>query len=137
MLAALQKYQYAILAFAILGFVAAILGRAIIDRPGSRIEFATDPSLGDGAPISVHVAGAVVRPGVYSLKAGDRADDALAAAGGPAESADLDAVNLARRLRDGDQVYFPAMDGARTAAPVAGKPVDLNTASAEALNALP
>ena len=55
-----------------------------------------------GAEIKVQVSGAVVAPGVYDLKAGDRVVDAVAAAGGPADDADADALNLARRLRDED-----------------------------------
>jgi hypothetical protein len=64
----------------------------------------------DGAPaaeIQVYVAGAVAQPGVYYLRDGDRAIDALEAAGGPAADADLESVNLARRLRDEDQVLIP------------------------------
>lgn len=59
------------------------------------------------APIRVHVAGAVRRPGVYGLSAWARVEDALKKAGGAATGADLDAINLADRLRDGEQVRFP------------------------------
>lgn len=55
----------------------------------------------------VHVAGAVVRPGVYRLPPGARIADALAAAGGPAPDAVLDAVNLARPVQDGGQLLIP------------------------------
>ena len=57
--------------------------------------------------IRVYVAGAVRRPDVYSLAAGDRLVDAVAAAGGPAEEADLEAVNLALRIRDEGYYYIP------------------------------
>ena len=53
-----------------------------------------------GAQIEVYVSGAVRRPGVYELSSGDRLDDALAAAGGVVEGADLESVNLARKVRD-------------------------------------
>ncbi|HWC26140.1 MAG TPA: SLBB domain-containing protein, partial [Solirubrobacteraceae bacterium] len=62
----------------------------------------------DGGRITVHVAGAVRRPGVYRLPAGARVDDALRRAGGARGRADLGAVNLAAKLEDGRQVLVPA-----------------------------
>lgn len=70
----------------------------------------------DGGRVTVHVAGAVRRPGVYRLRAGARVDDALRSAGGPRGHADLAAVNLAAKLEDGRQVLVPE----RAAAPVPG-----------------
>jgi competence protein ComEA len=67
----------------------------------------------DNAPaaeIQVYVAGAVARPGVYYLRDGDRWIDALEAAGGPAADADLESVNLARRVYDEDQVVVPRVE---------------------------
>lgn len=58
--------------------------------------------------IVVHVGGAVVKPGVYQLAAGSRAVDGILAAGGSADSAALDLVNLARPLSDGEQLIIPA-----------------------------
>lgn len=64
---------------------------------------ATDP-----APLLVvHVAGQVQRPGVVRLAPGARVVDAVEAAGGAIDGADLAAVNLARQLIDGEQVYVP------------------------------
>ncbi|MYC30300.1 MAG: hypothetical protein F4X65_09450 [Chloroflexi bacterium] len=60
------------------------------------------------AEIRVYIAGAVRRPDVYSLVEGDRLVDAVAAAGGPAEGADLEAVNLALRIRDEGYYYIPS-----------------------------
>ena len=51
-------------------------------------------------PIVVYVSGAVAHPGVYALSPGARVADALAAAGGATDGADLTQVNLARRVRD-------------------------------------
>lgn len=59
------------------------------------------------AVVTVHVAGAVERPGLYDFAAGARAGDAVTAAGGASAAADLDRVNLARPLRDGEQLYVP------------------------------
>ena len=89
----------------------------------------------------VDVAGAVRRPGLYRLATGSRVADALAAAGGAAARAEVAAVNLAAPLADGEQVLVPARGavaapaGADGSAPTA--PVDLNSATAEELDALP
>ncbi len=57
--------------------------------------------------IYVHVAGAVKRPSLYCLAPGSRVMQAVKAAGGPAPKADLDAINLAEKVRDGEKVYVP------------------------------
>lgn len=83
----------------------------------------------------VQVDGAVVRPGLYRLPPGARAADALAAAGGPAMTADLTTLNRARLLRDGERFTVPhRVPGG----PPAGESrIDLNSASARDLEALP
>ena len=58
--------------------------------------------------VVVHVAGAVTRPGVVTLPSGARVIDAIDTAGGALASANLDAVNLAARLRDGEQILVPS-----------------------------
>ena len=60
--------------------------------------------------IRVYVCGAVEEPGVVSLPAGSRAEDALRAAGGFAENAWRDYVNLAERVEDGQKLYFPTLE---------------------------
>lgn len=87
----------------------------------------------------VHVAGAVRQPGVYRLPDGTRVGDAVAAAGGPSPDAELDALNLASRVRDGDKVLVPAKGtGAATGATTGqGTRINLNTATASDLDALP
>src|SRR5260370_9166014 len=68
----------------------------------------TAPTRGLGGRfVVVHVAGAVSRPGVVQLPARDRVVDAPDATGGALASADLDRLNLAARLRDGEQVLVP------------------------------
>ena len=57
--------------------------------------------------ITVHVAGAVKEPGVYILRAGSRINDGVTAAGGATSVANLDAVNLATILHEGEQIYIP------------------------------
>jgi competence protein ComEA len=94
----------------------------------------------------VHVAGAVRSPGVYQLRDGERIQDAVRRAGGPRRGADLNAINLAAKVADGQQVVVPRR-GAAGAAPVGGAvagepgappqaPVSLNTATAEQLDTL-
>ena len=94
----------------------------------------------------VHVAGAVRAPGVYRLRDGERVQDAVRRAGGPRAGADLNAINLAAKVADGQQVVVPRR-GAGGAVPVSGAgsgeaggppqaPVSLNTATAEQLDTL-
>ena len=53
------------------------------------------------------VAGAVGRPGLYRVRSGDRAGDAIRPAGGPSAAADPWGVNLAARVQDGDEIHVP------------------------------
>ena len=96
--------------------------------------------------VLVHVAGAVHDPGVYEVAAGARAIDAVAAAGGPTAEAELDRLNLAAPVVDGDRLYVPAM-GEDEPPPVnppaaelpggRGGLIDLNRATAQELESLP
>lgn len=114
-----------------------------------------------GAPVVVSVVGLVHKPGLVTLQAGARIADALEAAGGPLDGADLIGLNMARKLGDGEQIVVgidppagqPATMGssvagdmaaasARPGAPASAsaapsEPVDLNTATVEDLDALP
>lgn len=95
-----------------------------------------------GAPdLYVHVSGAVRAPGLYVLPAGARVVDAIAAAGGFADDADREVVNLARPLDDGEQLAVPregeTPPAAEGAAPATDGLVDLNTADAAQLETLP
>ncbi|KRA25855.1 competence protein ComEA [Microbacterium sp. Root61] len=104
---------------------------------------AVDQTTADAAPadvVYVHVFGAVAAPGLYVLPDGARVVDVVAAAGGFAENADGDAVNLARPIGDGEQLYVPVVGEsppATAAAPAGDGRVNLNTADAAALDTLP
>jgi len=99
----------------------------------------------DAQPV-VAAAGAVVSPGLYKLAAGSRVADVLNAAGGPTPDADIDQLNLATKVSDGDRVYVPRRGEAPPPAAGVGSgatgaavdaPVNLNTATLEQLDALP
>lgn len=96
------------------------------------------------ARIMVYVSGAVQSPGVYELPDGARVDDAVKAAGGPTADADLARINLAKRLRDEEQIYVPRVG--ETSLPVAptgttggssGGKVNINMATVAELETLP
>ena len=57
--------------------------------------------------VAIDIKGAVKMPGVYELKADDRVNEALKAAGGPLLNADLRQVNLAKQLTDQQMIYIP------------------------------
>ena len=93
--------------------------------------------------VVVHVAGSVSTPGVYTLTGGSRVVDAVAAAGGALPRARVDALNLAAALRDGEQIYVPAIGevvnapAGATASSGSTFPLDLNAATIEQLDQLP
>ena len=93
-----------------------------------------------GGDVVVDVTGAVRRPGVYRLPAGSRVEDAVARAGGAAGHAVLEAINLAARLADGQQVVVPSSrPGAAVAAAGAASedgPISLGTATVEQLDTI-
>ena len=109
---------------------------------------------GSGGLATVHVAGQVANPGVYTVPAGARVADVLTAAGGPLGDADVGQINLAAKVSDGERVTVPKPGEVPPAgpatAPAPGGPagaggaprappasVDLNTATAEQLDLLP
>ena len=104
-------------------------------------------------PLLVHVAGAVVHPGLVQVPMGARVADAIAAAGGGLPDADLDRLNLAAKVVDGQRIPVTKIGapGVGTAAtggtattggddlvdPTAGGPIDLNAATVAQLDTLP
>jgi competence protein ComEA len=139
----------------------------------------TDAHPSTSLQVVVHVTGAVKSPGVYTLPADARIQDALQRAGGATTEGMPDALNLAARLEDGQRIYIPtrgewqagksdtpalvttepspaarislvtkqaapapalAADGpgqTRGPKPLPAEPVNINTASLEALQSLP
>jgi competence protein ComEA len=105
----------------------------------------TDLPTATPAPVLVYITGAVAKPEqTITLPAGSRVQDALDAAGGALENADLTLVNLAAMLRDGDQIHVPALtEDAESVTdemlptPSGGEIVYINTATLEELMTLP
>ncbi|MER6117831.1 ComEA family DNA-binding protein [Streptomyces sp. NPDC001743] len=106
----------------------------------------TPPVAGPGGQVVVDVSGKVRKPGIHRLPAGARVADALRVAGGARPGVDLDGLNRARVLVDGEQIVVGAPPGptaagatgggaGRTAAPAG--PVSLSTATVEQLDTLP
>src|SRR3954451_24894535 len=100
-----------------------------------------------GTDVVVDVAGAVSDPGVYRLPVGARVNDAIQRAGGATARAEIDAINLAARLTDGQQIIIPdrarSPMGAVVGSGVAGgagadsaAPINVGTASVEDLDTI-
>ena len=118
---------------------------AAAERPSE----VTDASNGSHAKIVVNVVGAVNRPGVVTLDANARAADAVNACGGVLPTADVEHVNMAQMLKDGQQLRIPEKAGSDAAqgeshgkgAAEKGKSADgkinINTADEKALDELP
>jgi competence protein ComEA len=123
----------------LLGAVASGVLFLVVAKPrGSPIRLLPPPT---PMPLRVHVAGAVEQPGVYSLAPGSIVEDAILAAGGAVPGADLQRVNLAAPLLDGDKVsvslvVIPALR-ADSGSPQDGGILNLNEATAADLEALP
>jgi competence protein ComEA len=158
------------IAIAVLALLAGLLvvGAAVLlargnDNAPIQVLSATHDAAGGGAPgvagaspssqadveLQVYVSGAVINPGVYTLRAGARLVDALAAAGGATAEADLTAVNLARRVWDEGHYHIPRVGEAPRAgsggedepggapALAGNRPINLNAASVDLLVTLP
>lgn len=142
----------------LLGALAAIVVAAFLAgvRHGSPEPIDLPPAAG-GAPlpvattqpttVRVHLAGAVTEPGLYEVPSSYRVGDLLDAAGGTAPDAHTAAVNLAERVRDGQQIYVPTSNETASGALVGGAagasgaqssgPLDVNSATASQLEELP
>ena len=114
---------------------------ADLDLPRARPAGAAASPVTSAPAATAHAAGAIPRPGVYRLPPGARVTDLLDAAGGPTPDADLDQLNLAAPVADGERIYVPRKGEtvlpAAGAAQGTGGPVNVNRATAEQLDALP
>jgi competence protein ComEA len=123
--------------------------RAIRAEGGAEATYRSSPgggsavtidSGGSGGDVVVDVTGAVARPGVYRLPAGARVTDAVRRAGGASGGALLEAINLAARLADGQQVVVPRRGPGGAPLGTAGAaedgPISLGTATVEQLDTI-
>ncbi|MFZ6993032.1 ComEA family DNA-binding protein [Curtobacterium sp. RRHDQ66] len=147
------------------GGVATVTGAPVVSDRSSDGARTPGPTSSPAPSVVIHVLGAVHRAGVVTLPGASRVTDALAAAGGAADDADLGRLNLARPVQDGERLYVPrvgevevpqALDGSAGGGAGAasgtgpggsggggagvagvGDVVDLNTADQAALETLP
>lgn len=160
------RIRFAISRVAVLALVIIVLGwiaiSILLAPPPKTSELETVPLVADptdGAPLSpsssspagspsgpkvtVHVVGAVKKPGVYQLPEGSRITDAVEAAGGATNKAHPELVNLAAKLVDGQQIILPGTSNSSGAAqaPVPGggaeAKISINSADAQTLQELP
>lgn len=126
-----------LLAFGLAGGLLAAGALFLVTRPprGSPVTLLPPPT---PAALQIHVTGAVINPGVYTLPPGSRVHAALEAAGGATSEANLEALNLAANLEDGEQLRVPTLAEAavKTSSPSGGQ-IDLNDATQAELEALP
>lgn len=137
-----QPYKY--LAF---GILIGLLASAIILLVAAPHEGSQAILLPTPVPktLRIHVTGAVLKQGVYSLPAGSRIEDAIQAAGGLTEDADQSTLNLAAMLSDGQKITVPVPGEAPTnlterssiSLLETDELIDINTASLELLQELP
>jgi len=103
-----------IIAVALVGIIVLVAKSGVFSPAGGQIKFmeagaqAVESPAGSEQPqtIRVHVAGKVNKPGVYDLEPGSRVTDVIEAAGGALPNTDLESINLAEKLTDGQQVYI-------------------------------
>ena len=160
-----QSVRVIALALALLGAVALAVAAVLLLQRGDEaapvVVVAPEPATPEATSqaILVQVSGAVVSPGVLAMREGDRVMDVIAAAGGLQADADLQAINLARRVEDEAHYHVPHVGEAPaiSAQPAAEQPtghggprqdarpssgrsnalIDLNTASLQELDSLP
>ena len=137
-----------LLAAAVAAVVALALGGRLFLHPSHAsvpppLHVAPSAARPKTAQLYVDVVGAVRRPGLYRVRTGSRVADAVARAGGPTRKADLELLNLAALVADGEQVVVPRAGTAGGPAAAAGAPsapsgpVHLNSATLDQLDALP
>ena len=138
-------------AWAAAALVLALLSAWYLARPRPSADAAPPPAAASidvrdegGGNVTVDVAGAVKKPGVYRLASSERVEDALKRAGGATRRADLSQINRAAKLEDGRQILVP-LRASKSTAPAAAaatasaapdQPVNLNTATLEQLDTL-
>jgi len=137
---------HTILLILLVGILLGLLGAGILDllsaKPrGEPVILHPPPT---ASPIWIHVTGAVHEPGVYTLPPGSIIQDALEAAGGTLPEAQLDSINLAAPILDGQQIYLASSEESSSSPPVPvssvttpSSKINVNTVKASDLESLP
>jgi competence protein ComEA len=136
-----------VLAVGVVALLVLVVGCKVLLRPARQVvpppvRVSAAASHAPAPMLFVNVVGAVRRPGLYRLKDGSRVADAVSRAGGPTPKAQIELVNLAARIADGEQIVVPRRGLASPSATASGGgvvagPVHLNSATLEQLDALP
>ena len=141
------RHQKAILfALVALGLIGAGLGlrkSARLPRSGEVVQIVDNSDEARGTKVEkpignmlVHIAGKVRKAGVYRLPPDSRVIHAIRAAGGCLPNADTDALNLAAKLNDGEQIYVPSKEQTRAASTAnTGRPASVNPLAGKPLGA--
>ena len=138
-------------ALAVIALIAVAISAFYIFKPNPADAIPETPVVMKPALLIVDVTGEVINPGVYQLNANARVIDAVKAAGGAKKSADLSLINLARVVKDGEQIYIEAKISSQSAryrssgnsslasmrASIGNGTININRASAKELERLP
>jgi competence protein ComEA len=121
-----------------------VLYLLIAPPQGGKIELLPLPTQ---SPYRIDISGQVHEPGVYSLAKGNRWEDVVFLAGGLKEDADINSINLAKKIYDGEKIYIPAIGESIIPSPRRSPsdttiispeyPLDINSATKEQLELLP
>lgn len=141
----IERYRTIILASIGVALVAVMSAFVLRFRPPEPIAIEPPRPTATPGPIQVYVSGAVTNPDVYQMASGSLVQDAITLAGGPTGEADLNLLNLAQRLQDGDQIYVPVSGEMPPPPLVSSGPdtvdttsvVNINTAEQAELETLP
>mgnify|MGYP001037017457 CR=1 FL=1 len=125
-----------------------IMGKNLVETKVVPSEQVVIEDSGEPIYITSYVVGAVNKPDVYELPINSIVKDAIEKAGGPTEDADLVAINLARKVKDGEEIIVPAKqvflsdsndsgNSVSTASANSSGKININIASAKELEALP
>lgn len=123
----LERYKTIIFAAVILAIGAGVVA-LLTYRPAPVVITIIPPGpTSTPLPIRVYIVGAVDSPDTYPLPAGSRVQDAIKAAGGAKADADLNSINLAQLLHDGDKVSVPLLAAANTQPSTSGSTTSTTT----------
>lgn len=134
-------------ALAVIALIAVAISAFYLFKPNPAEAIPETPVVMKPALLIVDVTGEVINPGVYELNANARVIDAVKAAGGAKKSADLSLINLARLVKDGEQIYIEAKissqssryrrSGSSSQTSIGNRTININRASAKELERLP